>query len=260
MISKQQIKNIIALHQKKIRRNEKLFIAEGEKSIKDLLSSEWEVELICATESVAIDFSELISKSYDGELLLVSEEDMNRISPLSTPQGILAVVKQREFSFEIEEMKEELVLVLDDVQDPGNVGTILRVADWFGIKNVVCSPNTADCYNPKVVQASMGSLFRTSVYHLDLIDLFELNKNTIDLPVYGTMMQGENIFTAELKNSGFIVFGNESNGIHSDLLPFISNQITIPSFNSSATSGIDSLNVAIASGIVCAEFMRRKKI
>lgn len=254
MLSKQQVKNITALHQKKIRKSEKLFIAEGEKIIADLLSSDWEIELLCATDSITVELKELVSKKYRKELFSVTEEDMNKISPLSTPQGILAVVRQKEFGFDISQLKNELVLVLDDVQDPGNVGTILRIADWFGIKSIICSPNTADCYNPKVVQASMGSLFRISIYHMDLTELFQLNADTINLPVYGTLMEGENIFSANLSNSGFLIFGNESNGIHEILIPFLTKRITIPSFKESSA---DSLNVAIASGIVCAEFRRR---
>ncbi len=257
ILSKQQIKNIIGLHQKKIRRAEKLFIVEGEKTVVDLLTSGWEIQLLCATENISEDLRKIISENYPNELLSVSRGDMDKISPLSTPQGVLAVVRQKEHQLDINGLSNELVLVLDDIQDPGNLGTILRIADWFGIRHVICSNQTADCYNPKVVQASMGSLFRTSVYYMELDDLFRLNQNTINLPVVGTVMDGENIFTSDFANHAFLIFGNESTGLNENYLSYVTNKITVPSFNNTPGKGPDSLNVAMAAGIVCAEFRRR---
>lgn len=258
MLSKQQAKNIIALQQKKVRRNEQLFLVEGEKTVEDLLLSDWKIRMICTTLSISQNLKELIAKNYSGEHIEVSSDEMDHISPQTAPQGVLAVVHQREQRFDISEFKNQLVLVLDDVQDPGNLGTIIRVADWFGINNIVCSLKTAECYNPKVVQASMGSLFRTAIHYLDLEELFQLNKETINIPVYGTVMKGENVFTADLKPYAFIVMGNESAGISDRAKTFINKPINIPSFASSLDKGPDSLNVAIAAGIVCSEFRRRK--
>jgi len=255
MISKQQIKNIIALHQKKARRTEKLFLAEGEKTVEDLLLSDWKIRMICTTDAISPELRALISEKYKGEHLEVSSDDMDHISPQTAPQGVLAVVHQREFRFDITDFKDQLVLVLDDVQDPGNMGTIIRIADWFGIKHIVASEKTTECYNPKVVQASMGSLFRTSIYYMDLEELFKLNAEVLHLPVYGTLMKGENIFKCKLENQAFLVLGNESAGLSDVSKAAVSKALNIPSFGDGA--GPDSLNVAIAAGIACGEFRRR---
>lgn len=257
MISKQQIKNIVALHQKKSRRNEKLFLVEGEKTVTDLLLSDWKVRMICTTDIISGDLRKLLEDKFKGEHLEISSDDMDKISPQMAPQGVLAVVHNRDFRFDITELKGQLTLVLDDIQDPGNLGTIIRLADWFGIKHIVCSEKTTECYNPKVVQASMGSLFRAAMYYMDLEELFKLNKETIRLPIYGTLMDGENIFSSELKKSAFLLLGNEANGIRMETRAFISNAISIPSYYDKSSIGPDSLNVAIAAGIVCAEFRRR---
>ena len=257
MISKQQIKNIIALHQKKARRNEKLFLAEGDKTVADLLSSDWNIRLLCTTDSVGQELRTLIKEKYSGEHLEVSSDDMDRISPQTAPQGILAVVHQREFRFDITDFRDQLVLALDDVQDPGNLGTIIRIAHWFGIKHIVASEKTTECYNPKVVQASMGSLFRTAIYYMDLEELFRLNKEVLHFPVYGTLMDGENIFESKLENRAFLVFGNEAAGLSELVKAEVSNAIRIPSYGNEREARPDSLNVAIAAGIACAEFRRR---
>lgn len=257
MISKQQIKNIIALQQKKNRRAEKLFLVEGEKTVEDLLLSDWRIRMICTTDTISQSLKSLISEKFSGEHLLVSSDDMDKISPQTAPQGVLAIVHQREYRFDITELKDQLILVLDDVQDPGNLGTIIRIADWFGIRHVICSTRTVECYNPKVVQASMGSLFRTSFYYMELEELFSINKETISLPVFGTMMNGKNIFSTDLSDKGFILLGNEANGINKESEQYITQAISIPSFSTSTNKGPDSLNVAIAAGIVCAEFKRR---
>lgn len=257
MLSKQQVKDVIALQQKKSRRSEKLFLVEGEKTIEDLLLSDWKIKMICTTDTISQELRGLIREKYKGEHVEVSSDDMDRMSPQTAPQGVLAVVHQREYRFDITEIKDQLVLVLDDIQDPGNMGTIIRIADWFGIRHVICSMKTTECFNPKVVQASMGSLFRTALYYMDLEELFSVNRETINLPVYGALMKGKNIFSSELSKYGFILLGNEANGITKETLPFITHAINIPSFTAASANGPDSLNVAIATGIVCAEFRRR---
>ncbi|HRH67709.1 MAG TPA: RNA methyltransferase [Bacteroidia bacterium] len=256
MISKSQIKFITSLHQKKYRRSEGLFIAEGEKVVSDLLDSDLEIHSFYYTDRCSLPLSRLPSGRISGDMLKVNEEDLQKISALTTAQSVLAVAAVPEQKLEFSNLANCLSLVLDDIQDPGNLGTILRIADWFGIKNILCGENTVECYNPKVVQASMGSIFRVSVFYGDLADLFERNRNELKLPVYGTVLGGENIFKSELKQQGFILFGNESNGIQRDLLPFINLGLTIPSFYTSS-NGPDSLNVSIAVGIVCGEFRRR---
>ncbi len=257
MLSKQQSKNIIALQQKKVRRNEELFLVEGEKTVEDLLLSDWSIRMICITDSISQNLKDLIGRKYSGELIEVSSEEMDRISPQTAPQGVLAIVHQKESRFDISEFKDQLVIVLDDIQDPGNLGTIIRIADWFGVRHIVCSMKTAECYNPKVVQASMGSLFRTTIHYMDLAELFQLNVETINLPVFGTLMKGENLFTSELNENAFLIMGNESIGISDSVQSFIGRPLNIPSFAADAKKGPDSLNVAIATGIVCAEFRRR---
>ena len=198
MLSKQQMKNIIALHQKKARRSEKLFLVEGEKTIEDLLYSDWKIRLICTTDSISTELRGLISEKYKGEHLEISSDEMDKISPQTAPQGVLAVVHQREFRFDITELKDQLTLVLDDIQDPGNMGTIIRVADWFGIKHVICSLQTTECYNPKVVQSSMGSLFRASIYYTDLMKCSILTRKQSTFRSMVHLMQGKNIFSTEL--------------------------------------------------------------
>ena len=256
MISKNQIRFITSLHQKKYRRSEGLFIAEGEKVVSDLLDTDWEIRAFYYTERCSLPLSRLSSGRISGEMLKISEEDLQKISALTTAQSVLAVAVVPERKLDFANLASGLSLVLDDIQDPGNLGTILRIADWFGITNILCGENTVECFNPKVVQASMGSLFRVNVYYGDLAALFEKNKHELKLPVYGTVLEGENLFQTELTQTGLILFGNESVGIHRELVPFIDHKITIPSFYASSI-GPDSLNVSIAVGIVCGEFKRR---
>ncbi|HNP49384.1 MAG TPA: RNA methyltransferase [Bacteroidia bacterium] len=256
MISKKQTSFITSLHQKKFRRSEGLFIAEGEKVVGDLLDSDWEIRALYFTERCSLPLSRMSPGRISGEMAKISEEDLQRISALTTAQSVLAVVVNPERNLDFHSLTKGYSLVLDDIQDPGNLGTILRIVDWFGIKQVLCGENTVECYNPKVVQASMGSIFRVPAYYGNLKDLFEKNNTELKLPVYGTVLGGENIYQSELLKNGFILFGNESNGIHKDLLPFVDHQIAIPSFYH-GKSGPDSLNVSIAVGIVCSEFLRR---
>ncbi|MBK9525529.1 MAG: RNA methyltransferase [Bacteroidetes bacterium] len=256
MISKNQIRFVNSLHQKKFRRSEGLFIAEGEKVVSDLLDTDWEIRSFYYTERCSLPLSRMPSGRISGEMMKIGEEDLQKISALTTAQSVLAVVVIPERHLDFSVLASGLSLVLDDIQDPGNLGTILRIADWFGISNILCSDDTVESFNPKVVQASMGSIFRVNVFSGDLEALFEKNKNELKLPVFGTLLDGENIFKAELLQQGLILFGNESNGIRRELIPFIDRKITIPSFYTSSL-GPDSLNVSIAVGVVCGEFRRR---
>lgn len=241
MISKNQIKLIRSLELKKNRKREKLFIAEGPKVVGDLLQAGYRPRLLFSTKDIK-----------DAEL--ITEEELRKISFLQHPQEIIAI-------FEIPTTHpspfdhRQLCLALDGIQDPGNLGTIIRIADWFGITTIYCSPDTADVYNPKVVQATMGSLAHVHVIYNDLLDLFKTLPPSY--PIYGTLLDGENIYEQELSSEGIIIMGNEGNGISPEVRQHINKRLLIPDFH---TDGLraESLNVAIATAITCSEFRRRK--
>lgn len=187
---------------------------------------------------------------------IISAKDLEKISALTTPQEIIAVAEIPSHDFKIELLKNSLTLVLDEIKDPGNLGTIVRIADWFGIPAIICSESCADIFNPKAVQATMGSLFRTRVFYKPLEEVLKKSAS-LNVPVFGTVLDGENIYNAHLSSQGVIIIGSESHGISSALLPFITAKISIPSFSDSATKKADSLNAAMAAAIVCSEFRRR---
>ena len=230
MISKNKIKLIHSLETKKGREKVGLFVAEGPKVVKDLLQAGF------------------IAKEVFEDI-----EDIKKISFLQHPQSMLGV-----FHLPTNGSKElsmnQLVLALDGVQDPGNLGTIIRVADWFGIKDIYCSHDTADCWNPKVVQATMGSIARVQLHYVDLNKMVE--SLPADYPIYATLLDGENIYKQELSHHGMIVMGNEGKGISPLLRTKINRKLYIPSYSSDGNTA-ESLNVAIATSIVCAEFRRR---
>jgi TrmH family RNA methyltransferase len=247
MLSKNQIKFINALKQKKIREEHHLFIAEGSKIIHELLRSEIKIKQLYTTAN----FISKTKAPYSIECIEVKANEMERISALTTASEVLAVCEIPNYELNIDTLKNKLTLVLDDIKDPGNLGTIIRIADWFGISNIICSNDTADIYNPKVVQATMGSISRVKVHYTDLIELFKVQN--LKLKVFGALLEGENIYTKKLPSEGFIVIGNESKGISKTLLPYITDEISIPSFSSET----ESLNAAIATAIICSEFRRR---
>ena len=241
MLSKNQIKNISQLKQKKFRETEQLFIAEGVKVIQELVASSLKLVHIYSTESH--DFG-----VRSEQITLISENDLKKISALTNPNTCLAV-------FEIpknEGLKNEnLQVALDDVRDPGNLGTIIRLCDWFGITELICSETTVDSYNPKVIQATMGSITRVKIYYLDL----ESHLKKTKVPVYGTFMDGENIYKQNLTTEGIIVMGNEANGISKQIEALVTNKIAIPRFGS--LQATESLNVATATAITLSEFKRK---
>ncbi len=240
MVTKHQIKLIKSLSQKKYRQQYGLFIAEGIKGVKEFLNSDFELENLYTTDSIFEAPKDLIVE--------ISETELKKMSSLRNPNVALAVFKIPE----VKKIKEKgLIVALDDVRDPGNLGTIIRLCDWYGITDLVCSLNTVDCHNPKVVQATMGSLTRVNVTYLNL----EAYLETKEVNIFGTFMNGENIYTSNLPQSGVIVFGNEANGISEDLFSKINRQITIPQFG--ANPSTESLNVANAAAIVLSEFRRR---
>lgn len=240
MVSKNQIKLITSLQQKKYRNTEKLFFAEGVKVIQELLKSNFELEHLYTTKT---DFNEIsVSKK-----TIISENDLKKISALATVNTCLAV-------FKIPKPKtiqeKGLIIALDDIRDPGNLGTILRLCDWFGVSDVVCSLSTVDIYNPKVIQATMGSISRVNVNYVDL-NLFLENTS---LPIFGTFMDGNNIYKEQLPKEGIIVMGNEANGISESIEKITTQRLSIPRFGSLQQT--ESLNVATATAIILSEFRR----
>ena len=265
MISKNKIKYIRSLELKKNRNKEGKFVAEGFKVVDDLLALQ-PADLIVAT-------AEWLRGKHLApltEVIEVTEEELKKVSFLQHPQQVLAVFKQdagcnkQDSNNSQEEAEEknfgfsnintsELNLALDGVQDPGNLGTIIRIADWFGITHIYCSQDTADVYNPKVVQATMGSIARVKVEYGNLLGLVE--SLPADVPVYGTLLDGDNIYQQQLENRGFIVMGNEGKGISPALAKKVNRRLLIPNFPEGRATA-DSLNVAIATAITCSEFRR----
>jgi len=240
MVSKNQIKLITSLQQKKYRFAQHLFFAEGIKVIQELLESNFKLIHLYTTQN---DFEE-VSKD---KKMMISESDLKKISALATPNTCLAV-----FEIPAEKTISEsgLILALDSIRDPGNLGTILRLCDWFGIEQLICSKDAVDIYNPKVVQATMGSIARVNVIYVDL----ESFLNQTKLPVYGTFMDGTNIYGTDLPREGIIVMGNEANGISPLLEKLIKNRLAIPRFGT--VQKTESLNVAMATAIILSEFKR----
>jgi RNA methyltransferase, TrmH family len=240
MVSKNQIKLISGLHSKKNRLLSRLFFAEGVKVIQELLASNFELDHLYTTQN---DFDDvLVSKKTQ-----IHENDLKKISALATPNTCLAVFK---IPNENPINQSGLVLALDDIRDPGNLGTILRLCDWFGIEQLLCSKETVDIYNPKVVQATMGSITRVNVNYVDLESFIAQTK----LPVFGTFIDGKNIYKIKLPQEGIIIMGNEANGINQNLEKLIQNRLTIPRFGKLQKT--ESLNVATATAIILSEFCR----
>jgi len=251
MIGKNKIKFIRSLEKKKFRNESSCFLAEGNKLVKDILPF-FECECLIAKTS----WMAMQGDIRTNELLIAEDGDIEKISLLKTPQDVLAVFRQPHNVLEKEELRNELSLVLDGIQDPGNLGTIIRLADWFGIKRLICSPDTADVYNPKTVQATMGAIARVQVFYVSLSDWLN---DMADVPVYGAFLEGQNIYTETLSSSGLIVMGNEGNGISRSVENHITQKLFIPNYPPEAES-TESLNVAVATAIVCSEFRRRQTI
>jgi TrmH family RNA methyltransferase len=239
MITKNQVKYIQSLGQKKSRDEENRFIAEGPKLVKELLESENCRLIQVYALKEWIDNNPNASK--DAEIIEVSPVELEKISQLTTAKQVLVIAEKIQWKNE-PEIKDNVSLALDTIQDPGNMGTIIRLADWFGIKNIFCSPECADAYNPKVVQASMGSITRVRVEYSDLSTLLEDNN---DLHIYAAVLNGEDITKMEKINEGIIVIGNESKGINEEILNLTNVQITIP-----GKGKAESLNAAVATGII----------
>lgn len=253
MISKSQISYIKSLHQKKFRKEYQQFIVEGDKLCDEFISSNYHVKQIYLLDTKREKYELLLLKlSKKIEIVVVKADDMERISNLSTPSEVLLIVDFPKEDIQTQVTKEQLhnklTLMLDGVKDPGNLGTIIRIADWFGIENIICSEDCVELYNPKVVQSTMGSILRVNLIYTDLKKyLGELN----EIEVFGALLEGENIYTMKSEWKGILLMGSESHGISKELLPLITKPITIPSFGNA-----ESLNVAIATGILCSEARR----
>lgn len=241
MVSKNQIKWITSLQLKKYRLENQLFIAEGVKVIQELLQSNFVLEDLFATEDVFNSFSV-------NNKMVVTEAEMKKITALSSPSSCLAVFQMPK---ETKISNQGLIVALDDIRDPGNLGTIIRLCDWFGIEQMICSKETVDVFNPKVVQATMGSLARVNIQYLDIQEFI----SNSSLPIFGTFMDGNNIYSEDLPNDGIIIFGNEANGISAEIEKLVTNRIAIPRFGKLQKT--ESLNVATATAIILSEFCRR---
>ena len=254
MLSKNRLKFIISLQKKKIRDEQNLFVIEGDKLVKEFINSDMKVIALIAKPEFIGDIPGEVLKGI-GEVESVSYEELKQMSSLKTPHNALALVQMPVADTKPGQILKKLCVALDFIQDPGNLGTIIRAASWFGIKNIVCSGDCVDVYNPKVIQASMGAILNVKVHYYDLKKILGL-ANEKGIPVYGTLLEGESIYSHKLGNKGVILLGNESKGISDDLLPFVTSRLVIPKFTS-AKHGIDSLNVGMAASIIFSEFARR---
>lgn len=247
MITKAEIQLVRSLADKRNRDELGLFVAEGEKLIEELRCSPLRVRKIYALEGV-----------FEGDdIQAVTPKEMERLSMLKTANNSLAVIEQPRHTFNPATLETSLVLALDDVQNPGNLGTIIRLADWFGIGDILCSPATADCFNPKVVQATMGAILRVRVHYLDLPAVLHTAREQ-GVPIYGTFLDGENIYNRNLTQRGVIVMGNEGSGISQRCAGEVTDRLFIPPYPADR-NGSESLNVAIATAVTCAEFRRQAK-
>ena len=250
MLSKNQVKYLHSLRLGKFRELNRAFIAEGIKLVEDLMKSNFRIRIIYGTPAWTDEHQRIIA---GGEFVIqeITEEELEKISNLVTPNEVLAVVSYPDHAIPSPDTFGNIILLLDRIQDPGNLGTIIRTADWFGIGHIFCSPDTVDVYNPKVVQATMGSICRVEVHYTDLRQFLPgLGENWRK---YGTIADGGNIYKTEPEFPAAIIIGNESKGISEEYLPLLTHRVGIPS----RSKGAESLNAAMAAGIICSEFCRR---
>ncbi len=250
MLSSNQIKHIQSLRMKKFRDQHGLFMAEGDKIVRELLGGPLEVDMLCALPEWISRWRAQIPKELTCHE--VDQKTLGRLSTSRSPNQALAVVRQPAYELPSSFDKKDLILLLDTIQDPGNLGSIIRTADWFGIRHVLCSHNTADIYNPKVIQATMGSFIRTKVYYTDLARVMREHKGQMFF--YGTFIDGKNVFDTAVRLPAAIVIGNESRGITEEIARFVDQRIGIPSGSHTDISGAESLNAGIAAGIMMACF------
>ena len=256
MVSRNKMNFIVSLQKKKAREEEKLFIIEGDKLVKEFLAAKIPAKILVA-KSEFLNSLTLVHRQSIPEIITASYDELKRMSTLKTPHNALAVIEMPDVSMDLPTLNNELTVALDCIQDPGNLGTIIRAAAWFGIRNIFCSEESVDVYNPKVIQSSMGAILHVNVFYTDIRKLLESARSN-GIKIYGTVMKGKSIYSSRLSGTGIILFGNESKGISDDLLPFITDRIMIPKINKESP-GIDSLNVSMAASVVFSEFTRRKR-
>ena len=247
-LSKNKIQYIQSLKDKKHRLEHGTFVAEGTKLVFDLLAT-CRCQFVAALPEVLATHREIVAD----EIIEADANALKKVTFLKTPPPIIGVFYQPTHDISAVDFNKKLTLVLDGIQDPGNMGTIVRVADWFGIEHVICSPDTADIYNPKTVQATMGAIARVKVHYTNLPDFLQQHSH---LPVYGTSLDGKNIYTEPLSDNGFIVMGSEGRGVRPDVMQAVNRKLFIPNFPIERETS-ESLNVGVATGIICGEFRRR---
>ena len=247
-MTKAEIQFVRSLADKRTRDMEQLFVAEGSKLIEEILASKFVVRRIYTTRT------DLKGKNIE----VVDQREMERISQLKTANDTLAVVEQPRYSLSVKNLRGRLTIALDGVQNPGNLGTIIRLADWFGVEDIICSKDTADCFNPKVIQATMGAILRVRVHYTDNLPALLAEAHSEGLNIYGTLLDGENIYDEQLEANGIIVMGNEGRGITDETRMALTHRLLIPPYPADVPTS-ESLNVAMATGIILAEFRRQQR-
>jgi len=256
MLSNNKIKFIKSLDNKKSRDESGQFIIEGDKIVSEFINAGWNINLLVAQTRWTETFPERALQNIE-EIIDVENNELKKISSLKTPHNVLAIVNKPEFLINWNEILNNLTLVLETIQDPGNLGTIIRTAAWFGIGNIICSPDSVDVFNQKVIQASMGAILRVKVHYTNLFDFMNRISES-NFPAYGASLDGMPVYDCDLSANGIILLGNESAGISSSLKKYITQKIRIPFF-SDTTEGIESLNVSMAAAIICSEFRRKTR-
>jgi TrmH family RNA methyltransferase len=246
MISKNQIKFIRSLQLKKHRDTHNCFVVEGEKIVDEIIKSDFSIYQIFATKGWLLSNPNIVAE----QTYKISEKELSRISQQNTPNKVVAIVSKPTLDLSITALTKGLTLILDEIKDPGNLGTIIRVCDWFGVENIICSNNSVDVYNPKVLQATMGSLARVKVHYTDIENV--INQLPNDFPIYGACIDGKNISDIIIEKEALLIMGNESFGISDKVSLLIKKRIEIPR----KREGAESLNIAIATSILLHEFRR----
>lgn len=256
MLSKNKIKFINSIKKKKYRDIHQCFFVEGEKMVDELLKSDIQITDLYATKDWLLNKDLNFFNSKQIEFSEITDDELSKISSLSTPNKVFAIASQKTYNYSKEDISNKLSILLDNINDPGNLGTIIRIADWFGIENIFCTPESVDMYNPKVVQSTMGAIFRVKVHYINFEQLINDFENVNDFNIYGTFLEGENIYKENLGEKGFIMMGSESHGISEKWKSRINKKLFIPNYPINKESS-ESLNISTATAIVCSEFRRK---
>ncbi|MCK9321288.1 MAG: RNA methyltransferase [Bacteroidales bacterium] len=249
-LSKIKSKLISSLSLKKYRNENKLFVAEGIKILQEAVKTDCKIKFVVYNQD-----KELPIDSEHYEVFTTDDIGMKRISNLKSAPGVLTIMEIPDYKLDIEDLKSKLTMAVDDIQDPGNLGTMLRICDWFGIENLICSKNSADVYNPKVIQASMGAFLRVKIHYVDLPEFIENYKLTTAQKTYGTFLEGESIYKTKLSKDALFIMGNEGSGISDEITKFLDEKIFIPPYHTTEQHA-ESLNISVAAAIISSEFRR----